>query len=1214
MKTARQIVVEPLMLVLLAGATAPAAELDDFSWREECQDAFRWAAQPRWLGNASPTAKVAGDGETLCFHVDEPGKGMKWSISIPTVAIDPSPYLVVRYRAENLSTQGDDYLVYVDDRTRGGQLNAIRLADAKSDGRWHVAAVDLSVLTDGEAVHGLAVQVQADAKGRARLWLDWLAVMETPPEGAEVIRRAPPVPPQADWAAPLAGASWTAQPGWLSNPAAKGSHRVEKQGEATAFCVDVPARGMKWSWNLPEPALLEGHRYVSLRYRAAGWRPQSDYAVCALGRPAGKDDPGYAAMVPAEELVGDGRWHMLNLDIRKLAARYPKIDQLAIQLQATSASGKLEIKDLSLVNARRPSKLSEEVDWRPGGDFRGFRTFGLEPAGLTNSAPWRRHLHLDDWLTDTAITVEGIPFRRTDAAADLATTGVRGESELRIPAEGSAAEVYLLMLAALVGPEEPAFGSGKLRAIRDVDRFRLRIEYRDGAADECLPMNVVTRQFGISQGAQVAVAAADPSKQLRAVVIRDLAKQAAFAVAAVTARTDGRGFPEALESSLPLRVKPTTAAVRLEADIRPTGPPTLQGLLHRPTGWSYLEQPCPLVMLRVDGRAIPIDEFQREAAAEGQPPDGPVWFKIRSVDGLRLGLVIRQASPAEDSLSVAAEVLNGGQAERKVSLEAPRVGPFRLGENADDGFYLAPRCGATFDNRPCSHRERYCGLFPLQFLDTFNPAEGRGLSLRTTDTACIRKNYVLEKKDGRFSFGVEYPDRTLRPGEKLATATAVIAATDGDWHRGFEAYRAWVRTWRQPRSPRKPWFREIFNFRQRFLWGLDPLADAADGTLHLERSVDEARREFGGIDYLHLFDWGYVPPYGRIYGRTGDYSPYDSLRGGQEALRDAIKAIQAQGVPVGLYIEGYLLEERGKLGQAFGRKWQLIGHDGKGLYWPDATEMFVCPAVDAWREVQASTYAAKVKELDVDGMYIDQFGFANSFKDCWSADHGHGRPSYAVETERGCTEIVRDRIERVKQNVAVYTEETPVDVTTQDQDGSFTYAMLSSRSAQTQVPVNMARFAVPSFKTIEILYCDKPTGSWATGVRWVFFNGEAIWLEGKADEWFEPETRRTIRHCYRILRKHRDAFTSLEAVPLVPTEMGGVFANRFPAGPKTVYTLYNARHRTVRGDVLRLPHRDAAAYYDEWQDRPIVARRDGSDDVIPLEIGPHGAGCVVVQM
>jgi hypothetical protein len=96
--------------------------------------------------------------------------------------------------------------------------------------------------------------------------------------------------------------------------------------------------------------------------------------------------------------------------------------------------------------------------------------------------------------------------------------------------------------------------------------------------------------------------------------------------------------------------------------------------------------------------------------------------------------------------------------------------------------------------------------------------------------------------------------------------------------------------------------------------------------------------------------------------------------------------------------------------------------------------------------------------------------------------------------------------------------------------------MSTASTAPIRVPLNSVRFALPDFKTIEILYCDKPTGSWATGVRWVFFNGEAIWLEGSATEWFEPQTLEAIRRCYAILHEHRDAFTH-ELI-----EAGGVFS------------------------------------------------------------------------
>ncbi|NQT86505.1 hypothetical protein HQ560_07045, partial [bacterium] len=251
-------------------------------------------------------------------------------------------------------------------------------------------------------------------------------------------------------------------------------------------------------------------------------------------------------------------------------------------------------------------------------------------------------------------------------------------------------------------------------------------------------------------------------------------------------------------------------------------------------------------------------------------------------------------------------------------------------------------------------------------------------------------------------------------------------------------------------------------------------------------------------------------------------------------------------------------------------------------------------------------------ELGIDGMYIDQFGFGGAVKDCWSAAHGHPVPSYCVRTERDMTRLIRERVEKARKNVAIYTEETPIDLTTPCQDGSFTYAMFAAQRSQSLVPVNLARFAFPDFKTIEILVCDRPTGSWATGVRWVFFNGEALWIEGPP-EWFEPETRAEIRRCYRILHKHRDAFTSRKPTPLVPTEMGGVWANRFPVKGKTVYTLYNARHRTVRGAALRVPYDEKSLYYDEWRQRPATVRREGLHTILSTEIGPHGVGCFVIE-
>jgi hypothetical protein len=1027
------------------------------------------------------------------------------------------------------------------------------------------------------------------------------------PQTAGPGQLAPAMPPKPDWAAPLPALTWTVQNAWLSNPAPDAACRLEKFAETVRFRVAQPDRAMKWSAALPAPVSLEGHRYISLRYRAGHLTRNADYTLCALGkgRPGGPSD---LPLVASLDLNDDGRWHVLDIDIRRVAQQVPIITGMAVQVQAADLAASLELSDIRLVSARQPSRLADALVWQPGAAWQGFQPVPIDKIAAGRSERWLHHLRLAGWLDAEHVTAEKVPFELMRRMPDLAVTPLDRKLELRIPVGRSASEVYLLLLAAMMGREEPAYGDGPLQTIEDVDRFRLRLEYSDHTADECLPMSVTTGRFGVTAGPQVLAAPADPARQLAAVVLRDATRQAAFAVAAVTVRTGATIHPEAEDSAPVLRLKPreSTAPATLEAVLSSAGPPMLEQLVHRPSGWRYLAAPCPLAELRVDGRTIPPADLEYLDARE---ETGIRWYRLRSTEGLLLGLIVTVSA---DSLRISTQLENAGRQSRRVALRMPALS-YRLAERPDDAFYLTPKRGAALSNCDCSYRELYCGTFPVQFMDTFSPVAGRGLALRTEDTECVRKSYLLQKKGSTFTVGVEYPEQTVAPGGRFETPPTVLTATDGDWHRGLEAYRRWLASWYRPMTPRQARFREVFNFRQRFLWSYEPLYDWNKGTLHLDRAVDEARREFGGIDYLHLFDWGCCGPYGRIYGRTGDYSPYDYIKGGREALRRAIAGVQGQGVPVGLYIEGYLLEERGKLGRQFGRRWQTIMSDGKGKYWPQSSEMVVCAAVPAWQEVQASTYAAKVRELGVDGMYLDEYGFAGGWQDCWSKDHGHAAPSYAVATERDCTRAVRQRLDGVKRNVALYSEESPVDVTSQYQDGSFTYAMSSARRTATLVPLNLARFALPDFKTIEILFCDGPTGSWATGVKWVFFNGEAIWLEGPATEWFEPETREAIRRCYGILRKHRDAFATLDPVPLVPTEKAGVYANAFPIAGKTVYTFYNGRRLTVRGPVLRLPHRDGMTLADEWHRRPVRVERAGSDDIIHLEIGPCDVGCLVLR-
>ena len=102
-------------MALLWATSAAAQELDEIAWREPFDDPKPWTPRPSWVANASTTASVRAEDGTICFRVDEPRRGMKWSAPSLVIPIDEFPYLSIRYRAENIETGRTDYLVYLND-------------------------------------------------------------------------------------------------------------------------------------------------------------------------------------------------------------------------------------------------------------------------------------------------------------------------------------------------------------------------------------------------------------------------------------------------------------------------------------------------------------------------------------------------------------------------------------------------------------------------------------------------------------------------------------------------------------------------------------------------------------------------------------------------------------------------------------------------------------------------------------------------------------------------------------------------------------------------------------------------------------------------------------------------------------------------------------------------------------------------------------------
>ena len=511
-------------------------------------------------------------------------------------------------------------------------------------------------------------------------------------------------------------------------------------------------------------------------------------------------------------------------------------------------------------------------------------------------------------------------------------------------------------------------------------------------------------------------------------------------------------------------------------------------------------------------------------------------------------------------------------------------------------------------------KETYSGLFPFQWMDVSVPSTG-GLCVMTMDTLGTPKNYMMTRSNGKIRMAVTYRRRTLEPGETWTLPSAVIYPHEGDWHQAFYYYRDWVKTWQKPMTPRKQWFRDIYNFRQLFLhdiFGEEGAYNESTRKMDLVGKVNASVDAFGGVDYVHVFDWGKDP----VSGRVGDYNPWkyygESLR---TELADQIRQLNAMGTRTGFYLEGYLIATTAEIGKQKGYDWSMRNSNGKFYTNMGTGNYYACPLVQEWRDYLTSAVRECASSFDLSGIYIDQIGFGYHYP-CYNKAHNHDTTRSSISGELqivGEAGLMQQVKNSISSNMVTYTEECPNDVATQYQDGSFSYGIAKARNNATN-PANIVlpRFAFPDFKIFEILHCDAAMGNDQEGVKSIFFNGNGIWLEGPLNNttWFPLEIRDMIKHCYTVLKRNADALCSDVPEPQVETLHEAVYANCFPVEGKKFWTLYNTSSNVVNAPVLRVPHVEGAIYRDEWNDCELKPQIEDGYAVITLSMDSKGVSAV----
>ncbi len=276
----------------------------------------------------------------------------------------------------------------------------------------------------------------------------------------------------------------------------------------------------------------------------------------------------------------------------------------------------------------------------------------------------------------------------------------------------------------------------------------------------------------------------------------------------------------------------------------------------------------------------------------------------------------------------------------------------------------------------------YPGSMSLQCL-AFYKENGPGLYLSCDDTAAFRKAFAFwGDSAGRVNYEVfHYPENEATPQTRYAPAYGVVIGTfTGDWITAAERYRAW--------GALQPWA-----IRSRLNLGLVPewllktslwvwnrgksegvLTPAVDLQNELKQPVSVFWHWWHGCSYDAGFP-EYLPP-----------------REGTEEFKSALSMAHKSDVRAIVYMNQRLwgMTTNSWLDRG-AEKFAVKGLDGKvrpeiyNTYTQQACAT-MCMATSFWRDTYAGIAHEAVRDLGVDGIYMDQ---ACSSLLCYDPSHGH---------------------------------------------------------------------------------------------------------------------------------------------------------------------------------------------------------------------------------